>query len=106
MECSPPASSVHGIPQARILEWVAISFSRGSSRPRDQTCISCTDRQILDPGATREAYEKCPLKELCHLMKSQSFTVKRSLRNLEKLRIHDLVKFTAYSGRAGVSLLA
>ena len=37
MDCSPPGSSVHGILQARILEWVAISFSRGSSRPRDQT---------------------------------------------------------------------
>ena len=38
--CSPPASSVHGISQARILEWVAIFFSRGSSWPRDQTRIS------------------------------------------------------------------
>ena len=36
-DCSPPASSVHGTFQARILEWVAISFSRGSSQPRDQT---------------------------------------------------------------------
>ena len=35
MDCSPPGSSVHGILQARILEWVAISFSRGSSSPRD-----------------------------------------------------------------------
>ena len=41
MDCSPPGYSVHGIFQARILEWVAISFSRGSSRPRDQTCMSC-----------------------------------------------------------------
>ena len=41
MDCSPPGSSVHGISQARILEWVAISFSRGSSPPRCQTCISC-----------------------------------------------------------------
>ena len=40
VDCSPPGSSVHGILQARILEWVAISFSRGSSRPRDQTQIS------------------------------------------------------------------
>ena len=40
-DCSPPGSSVHGILQARILEWVAISFSRGSSQPRDWTCISC-----------------------------------------------------------------
>ena len=39
--CSPPGSSVHGIFQARILEWVAISFSRGSSRPRDWTRVSC-----------------------------------------------------------------
>ena len=38
---SPPDLSAHGISQERILEWVAISFSRGSSRPRDQTCISC-----------------------------------------------------------------
>jgi len=35
MNCSPPGSSVHGILQARILEWVAVSFSRGSSHPRD-----------------------------------------------------------------------
>ena len=40
MDCSPPGSSVHGILQARILEWVAISSSRGSSRPRDRTSIS------------------------------------------------------------------
>ena len=42
MDCSPPGSSVHGISQARILEWVVISFSRGSSRPRDQTWVSCS----------------------------------------------------------------
>ena len=41
MDCSPPGSSVHGIFQARILEWVTISFSRGYSRQRDRTCISC-----------------------------------------------------------------
>ena len=40
MDCSLPDSSVHGISQARILEWVAISSSRGSSQPRDQTHIS------------------------------------------------------------------
>jgi len=37
----PPGSSVHGILQARILEWVAMPFSRGSSQPRDQTQVSC-----------------------------------------------------------------
>ena len=40
MDCSLPGSSIHGIFQTRVLEWVAISFSRGSSRPRDQTQVS------------------------------------------------------------------
>ena len=42
MDYSPPGSSVHGILQARILVWVAITSSRGSSSPRDQTCVSDT----------------------------------------------------------------
>ena len=42
MDCSLPGFSVHGILQARILEWVAIPFSRGSSQPRDQTQVSHT----------------------------------------------------------------
>ena len=42
MACSPPVSSVHGISQARILEWIAVSFSRESSWPRDQTHVFCT----------------------------------------------------------------
>ena len=40
MDYSLPGSSVHGIFQARILEWVAISYSWGSAQPRDQTCVS------------------------------------------------------------------
>ena len=47
MNCSPSGSSVHGILQARILEWVAVPFSRGSSRPVDRTWASCIVRQIL-----------------------------------------------------------
>ena len=39
-DCSPPGSSVHGVLQVRALEWIAISFSRGSSRPRDRTPVS------------------------------------------------------------------
>ena len=42
MDCSPPSSSVHGILQARIVEWVAMPLSRGSSWPTDQTAISYT----------------------------------------------------------------
>ena len=50
-EGSPPGSSVHGILQARILEWVAMPSSRGSSWPRDQTCISYGEMAIhLPPG--------------------------------------------------------
>ena len=45
VDCSPPGSSVHGISQARILEWVTISSSRGSSWLRDQTSVSCS--QVL-----------------------------------------------------------
>ena len=56
MDCRPPGSSVHGISQARTLEWVAISFSRGSSQPRGQTHISCLScRWILYHYATWEA---------------------------------------------------
>ena len=47
MDCSPPGSSVHGILWATVLEWVTISFSRGSSWPRDRICVSCIGRQIL-----------------------------------------------------------
>ena len=46
MDCSLTGSSVHGISQARILEWVDISFSRGSSQLRNQICISCVGRQV------------------------------------------------------------
>ena len=59
MDCSPPGSSVHGISQVRILEWVAMSFYRGSSLPRDQTQVSCgfrIGRGILYHQATREAH--------------------------------------------------
>ena len=57
MDCCPPGSSVHGILQARILEWVAISSSRGSPRPRDRTHVSCTAGRFFTIWATREAEE-------------------------------------------------
>ena len=53
MDCSPPGSSVHGISLSRLLEWVAISFSRGSSQARDWTHIG---RRILYHWATREVH--------------------------------------------------
>ena len=55
LDCSLPGFSVHGISQERILAWVAISFSRGFSWPRDQTHVSYIGRQILYHWATRGA---------------------------------------------------
>ena len=53
--CSPPGSSVYGIFQARILEWVAISFSRRFSQPRDRTLVSYTAGRLFTNWAMREA---------------------------------------------------
>ena len=53
IDCSSPGSCIHGIIQARLLEWVAIPFSRGSYRPREGTQVTCIGRQIL--------YQLCPL---------------------------------------------
>ena len=66
MDCSPPGSSVHGIFQARVLEWVAISFSRGSSRPRDRTWVSLIAGGCFTDWATREAHQtwQSPRKNL------------------------------------------
>ena len=52
MEYTLPGSSVHGILQARMLEWVAISLSRGSSRSRDQTWVSCLAGRFFTISAT------------------------------------------------------
>ena len=57
--CDPmnwaPDSFIHGILQARMLEWVAITFSRGSSQPRDRTLVSCITSRFFTVRATREA---------------------------------------------------
>ena len=57
MDCSLPGSSIHGIFQARVLEWVAISFSRGSSWPRNRTRVSHIAGRCFTIWATREAQE-------------------------------------------------
>ena len=54
-DCSPPGSFVHGILQVRILEWVAILFSRASSQPRDLTWVSYIAGRLFTIWATREA---------------------------------------------------
>ena len=55
MDCGLPGSSVHGILQARILEWVAIPFSRGSSRHRDQIWVSCITGSFFTNLPSKEA---------------------------------------------------
>ena len=53
-DCSPPGSSVHGIFQTRILEWISIPFSKGSSQPRNQTWVSCIAGKLFTDWASRE----------------------------------------------------
>ena len=75
LDCSPSGSSVQGILQARILEWVAISSSSESSRPRDQTrvsCGSCIGRWILSPlsqlGSPPSLWQEVNCVEFAHLI--------------------------------------
>ena len=69
MDSSPPGSSVREISQARVLESVAISFSRGSSQPRDQACISLSRQADSLPLSHRDAcgYDSWQNVALCHL---------------------------------------
>ena len=72
MDCSPPGFSVHGILQARILGWFAISYTRGSSQLRDRTCISCVS-----------CFGRWILYHLCHqfwFLRTQCF---RGISSLE-----------------------
>ena len=66
MDYSPPGSSAHGILQAKILEWFAISFSRGSFQPRDQTHICCLAGRFFTtkpPGKSKTLAINQPRKE-------------------------------------------
>ena len=78
MDCNLPGSSVHGILRARILEWVAISFSRGSSQPRDWTWISCT---VQYKFLTNTIYVFLNIK-IGHIFNTQKFVTQN-----KKLRI-------------------
>ena len=64
MDGSLPGSSLHGILQARVLEWVAISFSRGSSRPRDRAQVSLIPGRRFNLWATREPMHMCVLSRM------------------------------------------
>ena len=70
--CSPSGSSVHGVSRERILEWVAISYGRGSSRLGGQTQVSCIAGRFFTDGATWEAYLSLESEsvtcQLCHTL--------------------------------------
>ena len=70
MNCSPPSSSVHGISQARILEWVAIPFSRRSSQPRDPSCVSCVSYIAGDSSPSKPPGETIPSNYLLQSLSS------------------------------------
>ena len=81
MDCSPPISAVHGILQAGILEWIVISYFRGSSQPKNQTHVSCFGRQILN--------------QLFHLGRSQNDSIKvlySPFNNKEKISFPPIKK--------------
>ena len=71
MDCSPPGSCIHGFLQARVLEWVAISFSRGSSQPRDQTWVSRIVGRHFTVWVTREVPSGWTLVQYDWLVLSQ-----------------------------------
>ena len=78
MDCNPLGSSIYGISQALMLDCGAIPFSRGSSQPRDRTCISCVScigRQILyhrhHPGSTIKGYPKIYLTSTPQIYQGQ-----------------------------------
>ena len=78
MDCSLPGFSVHGILQARIPEWVAITFSRESSQPRDWTWVSHLEGRFVTIWATREVQVQCK-----HFVNSCQFAVHSSFAFLE-----------------------
>ena len=94
MDCSPPDFSVHGISQAGILEWVAISSSRGSSRPRDWTGVSCIGRWILNHWASWEA----PAYEITHPLKTKQATFQHSLTRALFLSLFLLLRWPTLWG--------
>ena len=101
---SPPSSSVHGILQAGILEWVAISFSRGSFSPRDETCISCISRQILyrlsHQGSPRTPHDSRPKNKKRNVNRNNMIT--NSIKTFKMVHIkHCFQKIKGNKKRVG-----
>ena len=95
LDCSLPGSSDHGILQARILGWVAILFSRESSRPGDRTLFSYTGREVLYYWAPRDApfYSDLRRNALESSLFYQTYFLKPDTRGLAREFIHFCVFF-------------
>ena len=92
MDCSPPGSSIHGIFQARVLEWVAIPFSRRSSWPRDRTRVSCIAGRCFTVWATRkESNQTNPNRGTLHKATSQNSSQKNVTKDQNKTKTRGTV---------------
>ena len=81
MDCSPPGSSAHGVFQARILEWVAISYSMGTSWPRDWTQVSC----IIPPmweNLTQQNHQILVFESISFNLLPKAWVPRNILKNL------------------------
>ena len=93
MDCSPPGSSVHAIFQERILEWVAISFSRGSSWPRDQTLVSCIVGGFSTDGLPGKPSIVRLLSNISYIFKFHQLSWYCLLQHFFSFWIQDLVQY-------------
>ena len=90
MDCSPPGSSIYGLFQARILEWLAISFSREFSQPTEQTLVSCTS-PALQADALPLSHLESPFCMCtaglfwCFKEKAYSISIQFKLSNVKEL---------------------
>ena len=112
IDCSPPGSSVHRFLQARILQWVPISFSRGSFPPRDQTWVSSIAGRFFTLWATKEDLRKEKSYTICdnmdeperHYAKwNKSATERRKIIWFHLHKVSKIVKLTEAENRMVVA---
>ena len=88
MDCNPSGSSDHGIFQTRVLEWVAIAFSMGSSRPRDQTQVSCIACRCFTIWATGKPIALPKLLQSCSWFITHLYCLTKSMTWIIYLQSH------------------
>ena len=108
MDYSPPGSSLHGILQARIMEWVTIFFSRGSSRPRGQSCVFCIGRPSFSttepPGKPHATYEWAKLNR--KTTKAETVGLPESRKHHSDMKINHAIAPGRYPIGLGAGHLA